>query len=107
MVVEITGLAWFSEDDYAQARELMSDEAELPEDYSRWLRGAETTERDLRDRLGVFAFEDERDLREQGLHPIRVAIVPEDFVRWCRKRGIAMDARARREFARFVLTESQ
>ena len=92
MVVEITGLAWFSEDDYAQARELMSDEAELPEDYSRWLRGAETTE---------------RDLREQGLHPIRVAIVPEDFVRWCRTRGIAMDARARREFARFVLTESQ
>lgn len=92
MVVEITGLAWFSEDDYAQARELMSDEGDLPEDYSRWLRGAETTE---------------RDLREQGLHPIRVAIVPEDFVRWCRKRGIAMDARARREFARFVLTESQ
>ena len=43
MVVEITGLAWFSEDDYAQARELMSDEGNLPEDYSRWLRGAETT----------------------------------------------------------------
>ena len=92
MSVGITGLAWFSEDDYAQARELMSDGAELPQEYWRWLRGAETNE---------------RDLREQGHHPIRVAIVPEDFVRWCRKRGIAMDARARRAFARFVLTESQ
>lgn len=88
----ITGLPWFSEDDYVRARGLMADAAGLPERYDAWLRGAETAE---------------RDLREQGHHPIRVAIVPDDFAEWCRKRGLATDAAARREFARYVLAESQ
>jgi hypothetical protein len=88
----ISGLPWFSEDDYQQVRSIMTDASSLPEDYTLWLRGAETAE---------------RDLREQGHHPIRVAIVGDDFAEWCRKRGLRLDADARREFARFVLAESQ
>jgi hypothetical protein len=87
----IAGLPWFSEDDFARARSLLADAASLPETYDAWLRGAETAE---------------RDLREQGHHPIRVAIVPDDFAEWCRKRGLATNATARREFARYVLAES-
>jgi hypothetical protein len=88
----IAGLPWFSEDDYAQMRRIMADDSSLPEDYGLWLRGAETAE---------------RDLREQGHHPIRIAIVPDDFAEWCRRRGLRPDAAARREFARYVLAESQ
>ncbi len=87
----IIGLPWFSEDDYEQARHTMADAFTLPERYAAWLRGAETAE---------------RDLREQGHHPIRVAIVPADFQQWCDKRGLRLDAAARREFARYVLAEN-
>jgi len=88
----ISGLPWFSEDDYQQVRSIMADASSLPEDYKLWLHGAETAE---------------RDLREQGHHPIRIAIVGDDFVEWCSKRSLRLDADARREFARFVLAESQ
>ena len=86
----ISGLPWFSEDDYQQVRSIMTDASSLPEDYTLWLRGADVE-------AGV----------EQGHHPIRVAIVGDDFAEWCRKRGLRLDADARREFARFVLAESQ
>lgn len=88
----ITGVAWFSEDDYAEARRIMVDATGLPETYQAWLRGAETAE---------------RDLREQGHHPIRIVIIPVDFAEWCGKRHLPLDAAARRQFVRYVLAESQ
>jgi hypothetical protein len=88
----LSGLPWFSEDDYPRARHIMADASYLPENYRQWLRGAETAE---------------RDLREQGEHPIRIAIVPDEFTRWCTRRGLRLDAAARREFTRYVLAESQ
>ena len=69
----------------------MADSAVLPARYLSWLKGAETAE---------------RDLREQGHHPVRVAVVPYGFVQWCSKRGCAPDASARREFAREVVAEA-
>lgn len=87
----IHGLPWFIEDDYERARSIMADGPDLPESYATWLRGAETAE---------------RDLREQGHHPIRIAIVPDDFEQWCRRRGLQRDAASRRQFARYVLAES-
>ena len=88
----IAGIAWFSPADYAEARRIMVDAATLPETYQGWLRGAETAE---------------RDLREQGHHPIRVVIVPADFAEWCSKRRMPLDLAARRQFVRYVLAESQ
>lgn len=89
----ITGIAWFSAHEYAAARRIMADAAaSLPERYETWLRGAETAE---------------RDLREQGHHPIRIVIVPDDFAEWCSKRRLPLDAVARRQFVRYVLAESQ
>ncbi len=88
----IAGVAWFSEENYPAARNIMSDSAQLPERFEAWLHGAQTAE---------------RDLREQGLHPIRVVIVPSEFEDWCRKRKLDPDSSARRAFARFVLSESQ
>lgn len=88
----IAGIPWFSEDDYAEARRIMADASYLPMNFQAWLRGAETAE---------------RDFREQGHHPIRIVIVPSDFAQWCRKRRLPLDATARRQFARYVLAESQ
>ena len=88
----ITGIAWFSADDYAEARRIMADASGRPERYQTWLRGAETAE---------------RDLREQGHHPIRIVIVPSEFSEWCSKRRLPLDAVARRQFVRYVLAERQ
>jgi hypothetical protein len=87
----IEGIAWFSEEDYPAARDIMVDRTDLPLTYEAWLQGAETAE---------------RDLREQGRHPVRVAVVPADFVKWCAERGFRTDAAARRAFARDVLAEA-
>ena len=89
----ISGIAWFSMNDYAEARRMMADAHHgLPESYQKWLRGAETAE---------------RDLREQGYHPIRIVIVPADFAEWCGKRQLRLDATARRQFVRYVLAETR
>lgn len=85
-------MPWFSEADYGEARRIMADTSGLPVSFDAWLLGAET---------------EERDLREQGHHPIRIVIVPADFAQWCRKRRLPLDAGARRQFARYVLAESQ
>lgn len=90
MAPGLAGLPWFNEEDYSKAREVMSDSSRLPATYLAWLRGAETAE---------------RDLREQGHHPIRVGIIPEDFLQWCRKRQLPPDEAARRQFVRYVLEE--
>ena len=90
--LHIAGIPWFSEVEYAEARRLMADAATLSENYHTWLRGAETAE---------------RDLREQGHHPIRIVIVPADFAEWCSKRRLPLDSGARRQFVRYVLAESQ
>lgn len=91
MSVRLAGLPWFSEGDYGEARAVMADGASLPASYETWLRGAETAE---------------RDLREQGRHPVRVAVVPASFLRWCSKRRVGPDGRARQEYARYVLAET-
>lgn len=91
MAGRLAGLPWFSEDDYAEARRVMADSSILPMCYQSWLQGAETAE---------------RDLREQGYHPVRVVVIPFGFLQWCRQRGFKPDALARREFARDVLAEA-
>lgn len=90
MPVRLAGCPWFSEAEYQEVRAMMADGARLPENYDAWLRGAETAE---------------RDLREQGLHPVRVAVVPADFLEWCEKRQQKPDAMSRRTYAGSVLTE--
>jgi hypothetical protein len=84
----IAGIPWVSEEDYAQVKAIMADAALFPQSYRAWLRGAETTE---------------RDWREQGLHPVRIVIVPADFAGWCARRKLRMDAVARRQFVRYLL----
>lgn len=87
----ITGIPWFSASDYDKARQAMADVPGLPESHAMWLHGAETAE---------------RDMREQGRHPIRVVIVLEQFVAWCAERDLTLDSAARREYVRHVLSQT-
>lgn len=91
MAGRLAGFPWFSEDDYAEARRVMADSETLPMRYQSWLQWAETAE---------------RDLREQGHHPVRVAVVPSGFLQWCKQHGCKPDASARREFAHEMLAEA-
>jgi hypothetical protein len=90
--LRIAGIPWFSEEDYADARRIMADTSILPKSYQTWLRGAVTAE---------------RDLREQGHHPIRIVIVPADFAEWCGKRRLMLDSAARRQFVSYLLAANQ
>lgn len=62
----------------------MIDGALLPERYDRWRFAAET---------------EERELREEGMHPVRVVIVPGKFAAWCSERMTHLTAAARRQYA--------
>lgn len=81
------GIPWFKSESYAAARAVMSDGAELPEQYGDWLGEAE----------GLRA-----EAEAAGHHVLKVVIEPKEFSLWCRARNIVPDAKARVRFANFA-----
>jgi hypothetical protein len=81
----LQAIPWFAEDEYDRARSLMTDVGHLPTDYKTWRRSAEA---------------EEHRLRSGNMNPVRIVIVPANFVAWCSERGIALDAESRSRYAR-------
>jgi len=84
---KIVGIPWFKSDSYEAARALMTDGAQLPEQYGVWLNEAESVR---------------AEADEGGHHVLKVMIEPKEFSLWCRARNIAPDAKARVRFANYA-----
>lgn len=78
----IMGYAWYDEKSFDALRGIMPD---MSEHYDDWLSGAQ---RDVTRALS------------EGYRVIRIAVRPEPFMEWCRRRNVSMPGlAARRAFA--------
>ncbi|MBW7966771.1 hypothetical protein [Bradyrhizobium sp. BR 10261] len=82
--VAAVGISWFNREDYPRILEIMVDAYVLPPTYERWREMAESQE---------------RRAKASGLAVVRAVIKPEEFVAWCAKEGLDVDAKARTAFA--------
>ena len=79
----VVGIAWYREESYERIMELMADGASFPKTHASWRHKAVRME---------------RELKRQGLKPVRVEVDPAAFQRWCSRRGTAADSDARNQF---------
>ena len=82
--VQIIGMAWFNESDYAGILDIMEDAANLPKTYEAWEK---------------IARKRESELKGDGHVVVRAIIHPKAFAGWCAVRGLHIDANARTTFA--------
>lgn len=83
MNVSAFGLGWYEREDYPRILEIMEDAHLLPRTYDAWRKSAETGE---------------REQKRKGVVVIRVVIKAEEFLAWCRARGLNVDKNARMRF---------
>ena len=81
----VVGIAWYRSEWYDRIREVMADGISFPKTHASWRQKAARME---------------RELRRQGMEPVRVEIDPEQFAGWCASQGVAPDSEARDRFVR-------
>lgn len=85
MQVQITGLFWMERSDWDALLPHFTDRAKLPATYEEWRRRAEQ---------GL------QTLSQGGKHEvIKVRAEPDEFLRWCRAKGLDINSNARSEYA--------
>jgi hypothetical protein len=82
--IRAAGISWFREEDYPRILEIMTDSHVLPPTYELWREKAERTE---------------RNAKAGGMIVIRAIIDPAEFLTWCAREGLNVDAKARTAFA--------
>lgn len=87
MQIRAQGVVWYRRQDYGRILEVMEDADQLPETFDKWLYRAEKAVKEALDR---------------GLLTVKAHIDPDQFVIWCRERGLKVDASARTQFAATV-----
>ena len=83
MKISAVGLGWYERDDYPRILQVMADAEKLPRTFDEWQKLAERTE---------------RETQAKGVRVVRAVIKSDDFVAWCRERGLKVDAQARMRF---------
>jgi hypothetical protein len=86
----VTGIAWYSSDQWADLRRVVSDPAELEPTYEEW--------------QGVIK-RSVSDLIKAGLKLVKVPVDVTDLVTWCRQRGKPIDADARAQYVAEALRQ--
>jgi hypothetical protein len=81
---DAAGMCWYRREDYPRIREIMVDAHVLPPTYDEWQRQAERRERAAQDK---------------GLAVIRAMVEPDEFLAWCAREDLNLDANARTMFA--------
>jgi hypothetical protein len=81
-------IAWYLPGDYPRLTALMSDGASFPKTHASWQ---------------LKAVRMERELKRQGLTPVRVEVDPQRFERWCAQQAVALDSAARNRFVEEAL----
>jgi hypothetical protein len=81
--VQGIGMPWYTPQDYAAARAIMTDAKILPLTYKEWLEGATKLE---------------SNLKAQGHIVIRAEINSRTFADWCKSHGLTVDTKGRSAF---------
>ena len=85
--VQIVGMAWFKPENFVRLRAMFEDGDKLHRTYDEWLRAAETG----------------RKAQEvKGLRVVCVDIDPNDFPKWCKAKGMNLNANARMQYASLI-----
>ena len=86
----VTGVAWYSRNQWDRLLSVASDRASLEDIYDDWVHMAEKAL---------------SDIRQTGLNLVKVPIDVEELINWCREKGRPVDGAARAEFAQVKLVE--
>lgn len=81
--ISIVGFGWYAEADYLRILEVMEDADLLHRSWAAWHAAAQK---------GIEGFE------ARGIRAVKVQIKPDEFVAWCRARGLDVNAKARNAF---------
>ncbi len=84
METTVVGLAWYKRENYARLLDIFEDRDKLHDTYDEWLASAEQ----LR-----------KTFEEQAVKTIKVDIDPDTFPKWCKSKGLRIDATARADYA--------
>jgi hypothetical protein len=82
--VKVAGITWYTRENYAACREIMSDKHILPFSYDDWEKKAEAQ---------IKPFEN------NGWRVVKVMVHVDEFKKWCATRNLDIDAKARIRFA--------
>ena len=82
--IRAMGIPWFNREDYPRILKVMVDVDVLPATYEGWYYRAERTE---------------REIERSGALVVRAIIDPDEFIAWCAKEGLNIDAKARTAYA--------
>ena len=80
-------VAFISREDYADFRAVCVDGDSMPGDYKLFLKT-------YNEEIGA--------LRASGVSPTQMSIKPGELARWCKAKGLAVDAKGRTAYADFV-----
>jgi hypothetical protein len=84
MKVSAVGIPWYEHKDYPRILEIMADANHLPASHADFIKLAEQAE---------------RQFKARGFVVHRAVIKPDEFVAWCKTRGLNVDSKARTRFA--------
>ena len=79
----VTGIAWYSSDQWADLRRVVSDPDTLEPTYEEW---QDVVRRTI------------PDLLNQGMKLVKVPVDVTELVKWCRHHGLAIDGDARAQY---------
>ena len=88
----VTGICWYSAEQWARLREVASDPGELEETHEEWLT---MMKRSL------------RSFREAGIQYQLIDIDVEELVNWCNRKRIPINSSSRAEYAAHLLQQRQ
>ena len=84
------GAYWIREEDYPALLNIFDDGAKMPRTWTEWLKMAE---------------EMEQGLKAYGHVVMRVRIVPDEYLEWCRTHDTSPDRAARKRFVAAAVAE--
>lgn len=90
MKLQGIGIPFFSEKEWLSAKRLMEDAHTFHDTYPEFVKAVENAE---------------RNLRAQGIACIRVNLVMDQFIPWCRSTGRQVDSKARSDYAALRVKE--
>lgn len=79
--VQIVGMSWYRREDYARILEVMEDAHVLHATHAEWLAAAEKTQ---------------KGIEAKGYRAFKAELRLDEFVAWCRNRGLNINADARK-----------
>ena len=88
--IRAVGFPWFRREDFPRIKAIMEDSQKLHDTWEGWHAAAQ---------------EGEKKFKAQGHIVYRAVLLPDEFIAFCKAKGIALDAKARMNFSAFLTHE--